>query len=133
MMSDLGEIVLLSLKVSGIALFFSALAGIPVGVLMGFTRFVGRRFVVALLYTGMGLPPVVVGLAVYLLLSRSGPLGTVGWLFTPQAMVIAQTVIAFPLIAGLTMVALLDINPQLRLQVLSLGASPWQATATILW
>ena len=75
----------------------------------------------------------VVGLAVYLLLSRSGPLGAVGWLFTPQAMVIVQTVIAFPLIAGLTIVALLDVNPQLRLQVLSLGASPWQATATILW
>jgi len=130
---EIWSITLLSLEVSGAGLLLGSLLGIPVGVWMGFRRFVGRRFVVALLYTGMGLPPVVVGLAVYLMLSRSGPLGVVGWLFTPQAMVIAQTVIAFPLIAGLTMVALLDVNPQLRLQVLSLGASPWQASATILW
>ena len=78
------------------------------------------------LYTGMALPPVVVGLFVYLLLSRSGPLGPLGWLFTPKAMVMAQIVISFPLVAGLTMTAVRSVDPALRLQVRSLGATATQ-------
>lgn len=126
------EIVLLSLQVSGIALAFSAVIGIPLGSWLGLTRFAGRRLIIALLYTGMGFPPVVVGLFVYLMLSRSGPFGLLGWLFTPTAMIIAQIVIAFPLVAGFTMAAVMGVNPHLRQQVISLGATPWQATRTIL-
>lgn len=126
------EIVLLSLQVSGIALAFSAVIGIPLGSWLGLTRFTGRRLLIALLYTGMGFPPVVVGLFVYLMLSRSGPLGLLGWLFTPTAMIIAQIIIAFPLVAGFTMAAVMGVNPHLREQVTSLGATPWQATRTIL-
>jgi len=106
--------------------------GIPLGSFLGLTRFMGRRLVIALIYTGMGFPPVVVGLFVYLFLSRSGPLGPLGWLFTPQAMVLAQIIIAFPLVAGFTMAAVMGVNPNLRRQVLSLGATDWQATWAIL-
>jgi len=131
------EIVALSLRVSGLALTFSVLVGIPLGAFLGLTRFIGRRLVIALLYTGMGFPPVVVGLFVYVLLSRSGPLGSLGLsfiprLFTPGAMVIAQTIIAFPLVAGFTMAAVMGVDPNLRQQVIALGATPWQATWTIL-
>jgi len=131
------EIVTLSLRVSGVALAFSTLVGIPTGAVLGLKRFVGRRLVMALLYTGMGLPPVVVGLFVYLFLSRSGPLGQLNSdlipsLFTPPAMIVAQTLIAFPLIAGFTMAAVMGIDPQLRQQVQSLGATSWQAAWTVL-
>jgi tungstate transport system permease protein len=131
------EIVFLSLRVSGIALLFSTLIGIPVGALLGLHRFRGRRMVVALLYTGMGFPPVVVGLVVYLLLSRSGPLGRLGWalipaLFEPGAMITAQSIISFPLVAGFTMAAVMGVDPQLRQQVVALGATPRQAAWTIL-
>lgn len=126
------EIILLSLYVSGIALLFSTVVGIPLGALMGLKRFAGRRLMMALLYTGMGFPPVVIGLFVYLLLSRSGPLGVLGWLFTPSAMIVAQTIIAFPLVAGFTMAAVMGVDPNLRRQVLSLGATEWQATLAIL-
>jgi tungstate transport system permease protein len=134
---DLIEIILLSLQVSGIALLLSAIVGLPLGAMLGLTRFSGHRAVTALLYTGMGFPPVVVGLFVYLLLSRSGPLGNLDWpmipdLFTPGAMVIAQTIIAFPLVAGFTMAAVMGVDPQLRLQVLSLGATKGQAVMAIL-
>jgi tungstate transport system permease protein len=132
------EIVSLSLRVSGTALFFSALIGIPLGVAMGLSRFVGRRVVVALLYTGMGFPPVVIGLFVYLMLSRKGPLGSLNlpWipsLFTPGAMIVAQIIIAFPLIAGFTMAAVMGVDPQLRRQMLALGATKNQAALTLLW
>jgi len=131
------EIVRLSLRVSGIALLFSTLIGIPLGAAMGLNRFVGRRLVIALLYTGMGFPPVVVGLFVYLMLSRSGPLGQMNTsaipsLFTPGAMVIAQTIISFPLVAGFTMAAVMGVDPALRQQVQSLGATQWQTTVAIL-
>ena len=137
MTAELFEIVLLSLRVSGTALLLSALVGVPVGALLGLNRFPGRRFVVVLTYTGMGLPPVVVGLVVYLLLSRSGPLGGLdqSWipqLFTPGAMITAQTIIAFPLIAGFTMAAVMGMDPGLRQQVLSLGATTRQAAMTVL-
>ena len=135
--SGLFEIVLLSLRVSGIALAFSTLIGIPLGAVLGLGRFLGRRALVALMYTGMGFPPVVVGLFVYLLLSRSGPLGRldsslVPDLFTPGAMVIAQCIIAFPLVAGFTMAAVMGVDPGLRQQVRSLGATDWQTTLTVL-
>lgn len=131
------EIVALSLRVTGTALLFSTLIGIPLGVILGLSRFVGRRLVIALLYTGMGFPPVVVGLFVYLMLSRSGPLGQLHWpvipaLFTPAAMVVAQCVISFPLVAGFTMAAVMGVDPQLRRQVQALGATRWQMTLTVL-
>jgi tungstate transport system permease protein len=131
------EIVALSLRVSGAALLFSALIGIPLGALLGLSRFVGRRLVIALLYTGMGFPPVVVGLFVYLLLSHSGPLGRLNWpivpaLFTPASMVVAQCIISFPLVAGFTMAAVMGVDPQLRQQVQALGATRWQTTLAVL-
>ena len=131
------EVVSLSMRVSGIALLFSTLVGIPLGAILGLNRFLGRRLVVALLYTGMGFPPVVVGLVVYLLLSRSGPLGQLNSslipaLFTPGAMVTAQSIISFPLVAGFTMAAVMGVDPQLRQQVIALGATPWQAAWTVL-
>ncbi len=137
MSSDLSEILLLSLRVSGTALLFSTLIGVPIGVLIGLKRFRGRRFVAAILYTGMGFPPVVIGLFVYLLLSRSGPLGSLNWpfiptLFTPGAMIVAQTIIAFPLVSGFTMAAVMGVDPGLRQQVLALGATGRQAAVTVL-
>ncbi len=131
------EIVTLSLRVSGIALLVSTLIGIPLGAAMALNRFPGRRLVIALLYTGMGFPPVVVGLFVYLMLSRSGPLGQMNAaiiprLFTPGAMVIAQTIISFPLVAGFTMAAVMGVDPGLRRQVQALGATRWQTTLAIL-
>jgi tungstate transport system permease protein len=131
------EIIKLSLKVSGTALLFSTLIGIPLGAALGLSRFAGRRLVIALLYTGMGFPPVVVGLFVYLMLSRSGPLGQMNLpitppLFTPGSMVAAQCIISFPLVAGFTMAAVMGVDPQLRQQVNSLGATKWQTTWTVL-
>jgi tungstate transport system permease protein len=135
--NQLLEIVLLSLRVSGIALAISSVIGIPVGALLGLARFRGRRLAVALVYTGMAFPPVVIGLFVYLLLSRSGVLGSLGlpWLprlFTPEAMILAQVIIALPLVAGFTLAAVQGVDPALRLQVQALGASRWQTTWAIL-
>ena len=137
MVTDLQEIILLSLRVSGIALVISSIIGIPLGVFLGLKRFVGRKFVIALLYTGMGFPPVVIGLFVYMLLSRSGPLGSlhlsfIPALFTPGAMILAQSIIAFPLVAGFTMAAVMGVDPQLRQQVTALGATPRQTAWTTL-
>jgi tungstate transport system permease protein len=129
---ELVEIVWLSLRVSGVALVISTVLGVPCGVLLGLRRVPGHGFVTATLYTGMGLPPVVVGLFVYLMLSRSGPLGSLGWLFTPKAMVVAQSIIAFPLVAGLTMASVRSVDPALRLQVRALGATPMQEAAAVL-
>lgn len=129
---ELAQIVLLSLQVTGTALVISTVVGIPVGAWLGLKQFIGRRWVIALLYTGMGFPPVVVGLFVYLMLSRSGPLGFLGWLFTPRAMMVAQAIISFPLVAGFTMAAVMAVDPNLRQQLTSLGATPWQATVAVL-
>ncbi len=131
--SETWQITLLSLQVSGVALAFSTLIGIPLGALLGLRSFPGRRLVIALIYTGMGFPPVVIGLLVYLLLSRAGPLGFLGWLFTPSAMILAQTIISFPLVAGFTMAAVMSVDPALRTQVKALGANTMQTTFTILW
>jgi tungstate transport system permease protein len=135
--SDLNEIIVLSLQVSGAALLLSTLIGVPIGVLLGLNRFMGRRLVIALLYTGMGFPPVVIGLFVYLLLSRSGPLGSlhlafIPSLFTPAAMILAQTIIAFPLVSGFTMAAVMGVDPHLRQQVMALGSTKQQAAVAVL-
>jgi tungstate transport system permease protein len=131
------EVVVLSLRVSGTALLLSTAIGIPLGAILGLSRFVGRRLFIALLYTGMGFPPVVVGLFVFLMLSRSGPLGQLNAplvpdLFTPGAMVVAQTIISFPLVAGFTMAAVMGVDPGLRRQVQALGATRWQTTIAVL-
>ncbi|MCL4487106.1 MAG: ABC transporter permease [Chloroflexi bacterium] len=126
------EIIYLALRVSCIALFISTSIGVPVGAALGLSRLRARGFITALLYTGMGLPPVVVGLFVYLMLSRSGPFGVLGWLFTPSAMVIAEVIISFPLVAGLTMTSVQGVDPSLRVQVRSLGATRWQEITAVL-
>lgn len=126
------EIISLSLSVSGLALLISTLLGVPAGAALGLTQSRWHGLITAVLYTGMGLPPVVVGLFVYLVLSRSGPLGVLGWLFTPRAMVAAQVVIALPLVSGLTMTAVRSVDPALRQQVRALGATPIQEAWAVL-
>ena len=116
----------LSIQVSGGATLLSLVAGIPAGVALALTRFPGRGLLIALVNTGMGLPPVVVGLFVSIFLWRSGPLGLWELLYTPTAIVIAQFVIAVPIVTGLTIAAMQQLNPRLRLQLLALGASRWQ-------
>ncbi len=125
-------IITLTLSVSGIALVIASVLGFPLGAWLALARVPGKRLIEALIYTGMAFPPVVVGLAVYLLLSRSGPLGWLGWLFTPWAMIVAQVVIALPMVAGLTQSAIEALDPALRLQLRALGASPAQTMWTLL-
>jgi len=127
------EIVRLSLGVSGLALLISAILGLPLGILLGLKDFWGKRLVVALVYTGMGLPPVVVGLTIYILLSRQGPLGSLGWLFTPKAMIVTQTILSLPLIIGFTMTAIAAVPAALPLQLRSLGATQRQIIFTLLY
>ena len=126
---EIWAITWLSLKISGSATLLSLLLGIPIGIFLALTQFPGRSITVALINTGMGLPPVVVGLFVSIFLWRSGPLGLLELLYTPTAMVIAQLVIAFPIVAGLTMAAFQTLNPNLSLQLLGIGAS----RAQLLW
>ena len=123
------QITWLSLQISGGATLLSLLAGIPAGMALALARFPGRGLCVALVNTGMGLPPVVVGLFVSIFLWRSGPLGVLELLYTPTAIVIAQFIIAAPIVMGLTIAAMQQLNPKLRLQLLGLGASRWQ----LLW
>lgn len=120
------QITWLSIQISGTATVLSLLLGIPAGVALALTRFAGRGFLVAVVNTGMGLPPVVVGLFVSIFLWRSGPLGALELMYTPTAIVIAQFVIAAPIVVGLTIAAMQQLNPRLRLQLLALGASRWQ-------
>ena len=123
------QITWLSLQISGSATLLSLLVGIPAGVGLALAKFPGRGLLIAVVNTGMGLPPVVVGLFVSIFLWRSGPLGALGLLYTPTAIVIAQFVIAAPIVVGLTVAAMQQLNPKLRLQLLALGASRWQ----LLW
>jgi tungstate transport system permease protein len=129
---ELVEIVLLSLRVTGAALALAALVGLPLGAWLGIARFRGRALVVGALNAGMALPPVAVGLAVYLLLSRSGPLGTLGLLFTPAAMTIAQAVIATPIVAALTRHVTEDLWAEYGEQLRALGAGVARAIPTLL-
>ncbi|MGH2534415.1 MAG: ABC transporter permease [Thermomicrobiales bacterium] len=124
---DVWEVVLLSLRVSLTAMVVSLLIGVPIGSALALTRFPGRLLVVGLVHTGMGLPPVTVGLIVSLVLWRNGPLGQLRLLYTPTAMAIAQAVIATPIVIGLTIAALQGLDPRYRLQLLALGASRVQA------
>lgn len=116
----------LSLKVSGLATLLSLVLGLGLGLLIALNEFPGKRLLIALVNTGMGLPPVVVGLFVTLLLWRNGPLGRLELLYTPTAIVIAQSVIAMPIILGLSIAALQQLPKQLRLQILALGATRFQ-------
>jgi tungstate transport system permease protein len=124
------EILLLSLRVSGAAVVLGMLFGLPVGVVVGLTRFRGRGAVVTLIHTGFALPPVVVGLFVYMMLSNAGPAGRLELLFTPWAMVIAQALLAAPYVAGISLAAVQAVPVEVRLQALALGASPVRALAT---
>ncbi len=123
-------ILALSLRVSGAAVLIGALLGVPAGVLLGVGRFPGRNLLVTLVHTGFALPPTAVGLVIYMLLSRSGPLGLLDLLYTQNAMIIAQAVIATPYIAGITTAAVQAVPPDARLQAKALGASPVQALVT---
>ena len=129
----LTQIVALSIAVSLASTFCSALIGLPLGAAVAIARFPGRGPVIVALNAAMGLPPVVVGLLVYLLLSRAGPLGELGLLFTPTAMVIAQTILIVPIVAALTRQTVEDAWVEYREQLHSLHASWWQSTATLLW
>ena len=126
------RIALLSLQVSGTATLLSLLVGIPLGTVLALTRFPGRNFAMSLVNTGMGLPPVVVGLFVTIFLWRSGPLGLLELLYTPTAIVIGQFVIAAPIVTGLTVAAVQQLNPKLRLQLIGLRASRLQVVWLLL-
>lgn len=119
----------LALQVSLTATLLSLLVGVPLGTWLALARFPGRRLLLGLVNTGMGLPPVVVGLIITVLLWRSGPLAELRLLYTPTAIVIAQFVLAAPIVTGLTVAAMQQLNPKLRLQILTLGATRWQ----LLW
>lgn len=120
---ELLRITLLTLRVSGSATFISMLLGVPAGIALALARFPGRGGLISLVNLGMGLPPVVVGLVVSILLWRYGPLGALGLMYTPTAMVIAQTLIASPVVAGFTIAGIGQLDPQLALQIRALGAS----------
>jgi tungstate transport system permease protein len=130
---EVWQITVLSLKLSGLGTLFSLLIGLPVGTLLALGKFHGRSFFLSIVNAGMGLPPVVVGLAVAMLLWRSGPLGSLRLIYTPSAIVIAQTVISAPVVTGLTAAALQQLNPRLRLQLLGLGASQIQMILRLWW
>jgi len=123
---DIWEITLLSLKVSGLATAISLLIGLPIGTGLALGRFPGRSFLLSVVNTGMALPPVVVGLVVAMSLWRSGPFGDLHLIYTPSAIVIAQVIIAAPVVTGLTSAALQQLDPRLRLQLYGLGASRLQ-------
>lgn len=126
------RITLLTLRVTGTATLISVLIGVPLGVFLALRRFWGRGVILSVIYTGMALPPTVVGLWVSLFLWRSGPLGALKLIYTPTAIVIAQAIIATPLVAGLTAAALQQLPSKLRLQILALGASRWQLILVLL-
>jgi len=129
----LGDIVGLSLRVSLSAVAIASAVGLPLGALIAVSRFPARRTTIVLLNALMGLPPVVVGLLVYLLLSRAGPLGALGLLFTPSAMVIAQAILITPIVAALTRQVVEDAWVEYREQLRSLGESRLGSVATLLW
>ncbi len=131
--ADLTEIVGLSLRVSFTAVGLAALLGLPLGAAVALYRFPGRRVLAVLLNAFMGLPPVVVGLVVYLMLSRSGPLGVLGLLFTPGAMIVAQCLLVLPIIAALSAQTVADLREEYDEQLRSLAAGPLQRLVTLLW
>lgn len=130
--TDVWPIIWLSLAVSGVAVMIATVIGVPIGYFLGISRFAGRAVVLVLVNTAMGFPPVVIGLFVYMALSRTGPLGSLDLLFTPQAMVIAQVILAAPLVAGVTTASVASVSRDLRLQVRALGASRAQEGLAVL-
>jgi tungstate transport system permease protein len=129
---ELVGIILLSFQVSGLALTAATVLGLPLSAILGFKRFWGQGGLITLLNTFMGLPPVVVGLFLYLILSRSGPLGFMGLLYTPWAMVLAQTILAFPIVASLCHAAIVGVNPLIREAARTLGATPIQVSIAVI-
>jgi tungstate transport system permease protein len=127
---DVWQIIWLSLRVSLTATMVSLAVGLPLGCLLGLSRFRGRSLLLGLVHTGMGLPPVTVGVLVTILLWRNGPFGAFRLLYTPEAMIIAQAAIATPIVTGLSVAALQSLDPRYRLQLLSLGAS---RTRMMIW
>jgi tungstate transport system permease protein len=128
---ELTRIILLSLQVSGFALVIATILGLPLGAFLALRHFPLRGVVLSLLNTGMGLPPVVVGLFLYLILSRSGPLGFMSLLYTPSAMIIGQAVLSFPIVTSLTHAAIVGVDPVIRLAAQTLGATPLQEAVTV--
>lgn len=126
---ELIRVILMSLRVSGTAIFICLMVGVPLGTAIALNQFPGRGLVMALVNSGMGMPPIVAGLIVGVMLWRTGPFGQLRLLYTPTAMVIAQCVIALPIVVGLTIASIQQLNPKLRLQILGLGAS----RAQLLW
>jgi tungstate transport system permease protein len=132
MQTEVAPIVWLSIAVAGAAVLIASAIGLPLGLWLGRANFRGKHAVWALVYTGMGLPPVVVGLVIYLLLSRTGPLGFLGWLYSPRAMVLTQVVLDLPFVVGITMTAVAAIPHELHFQLRTLGATERQARWTLL-
>jgi tungstate transport system permease protein len=126
------SILSLSVEITAVAVLVSSLAGVPLGLWLGLSRFPGKGVAVALVRTGMAMPPVVVGLVIYILLSRSGPLASLEWLFTPRAMILAQIVLALPFVVGITMASVDAVPKALGEQTRSLGASDWQCRWTVM-
>lgn len=130
--AELLGIIILSLEISSIALCLAVLTGVPLGAVLGLKRLPAKDVLISLLNTFMGLPPVVVGLFLYLLLSRSGPLGFLGLLYSPAAMITAQTILAFPIVASLSHSAIVSVDPIIRQAATTLGASQLQVTKTVI-
>jgi tungstate transport system permease protein len=128
---ELWRIISLSLQVSGTALLLATALGLPVGAFLALRRVPLRGLAISLLNTGMGLPPVAAGLFLYLFLSRSGPLGFMGLLYTPTAMVIAQCILAFPIVASLSQAAIANVDPVIRQAAITLGATPIQESLAV--
>ena len=126
---DVYQVIFRTVHVSGTATIIGMIIGVPLGTFLALVSFPGRKLVVSIINFGMGLPPVVVGLWVWLTFSRYGPMGVLGLLYTPTAMITAQIIIAAPIITGFTIAAIQSLNPKIRLQILALGASKLQ----LLW
>jgi tungstate transport system permease protein len=129
---ELLSIILLSLQVSGSALVIATVLGLPLGAALAWRRVPLRGLVISLINTGMGLPPVVAGLFLYLFLSRSGPLGSLGLLYTPTAMVVVQAILACPIVASLSHAAIVRVDPVIRQAAITLGATPLQEVLTVI-
>ena len=130
--AELLGIIFLSLRVSGTALLIVSIIGLPLSALVSLKKFPAKGLFISIMNTLMGLPPVVVGLFVYIMLSRSGPIGFMGLLYTPSAMIIAQTILAFPIAVSLCHSAIISVNPIIRQASMTLGATPLQTSVTII-
>lgn len=131
-MSDLLQVTLLSLFVSGTATLVASIIGIPLGSILGLREYRGKEFLKTVTYTLYGFPPVVAGLVLYMILSSGGPLGSLGLLFTPSAMILAQTFLVLPIIIGLTMASVSGVPGDMKETALTLGADEWQTAKAII-